>query len=246
MLGSGKSQEIVDITFMALPTTVMRFLVSSILLLQGLNIVSVFLKYYYDGKYYRVTEYFDVGIEHNVPTIYSTTQLIFAGFCALSTFKVLRFQGLRDAGYWFFLGIVLIFLGLDEGATIHEMIGGHFHDRFERGGYLYWLWVVPYGVLTAWFAAAYFPFLMRLPKKTRLGLILSGAIFVAGAIGVEMISAAEYEVAKEAGVRSLKYYLLYSVEESMEMLGIALFVYYVLDYLASLAPSVQLKLRSGE
>ena len=61
-----------------------------------------------------------------------------------------------------------------------------------------------------------------------------------------MISAAEYEVAKEAGVRSLKYYLLYSVEEFMEMLGIALFVYYVLDYLASLAPSVQLKLRSGE
>ena len=158
MLGSGKSQEIVDITFMALPTTVMRFLVSSILLLQGLNIVSVFLKYYYDGKYYRVTEYFDVGIEHNVPTIYSTTQLIFAGFCALSIFKVLRFQGLRDAGYWFFLGIVLIFLGLDEGATIHEMIGGHFHDRFERGGYLYWLWVVPYGVLTAWVRRGLLPF----------------------------------------------------------------------------------------
>ncbi len=87
---------------------------------------------------------------------------------------------------------------------------------------------------------------MRLPSKTRLGLILSGAIFVGGAIGVEMISAAEYEAAKDAGVRSLQYYLLYSLEEFMEMLGIALFIYYVLDYLASLTPSIELKLRSEQ
>jgi hypothetical protein len=226
------------------PFTVLRFLLLNILALQALNLASVLAKYYYDGRYYRLTEYFDVGVEHNIPTIYSTTQLIFAGFCSICVFKVLRVINLRDQYYWCTLGVVLIFLGFDEGATIHEAVGGLFNNRFESGGYLYWLWVVPYGVLTAWFAAAYFPFLMRLPNKTRLGLVLSGAIFVGGAIGVEMISAAEYEAAKAAGVRSLKYYLLYSLEEFMEMFGIALFIYYVLDYLASLTPSIELKLRS--
>lgn len=245
MSTADNSGELLRSTVIALaPRTLYFYLLGAVCFIQTLNLVSVFAKYFYDGKYYRVTEYFDVGIEHNIPTIYSTTQLIFAGFCSLLVSKVCRFLCLRDQSYWLVLGLVLIFLGIDEGATIHEMIGSHFHDRFERGGYLYWLWVVPYGVLTAWFAAAYFPFLMRLPNKTRLGLILSGAIFVGGAIGVEMISAAEYEAAKEAGVRSLKYYLLYSLEEFMEMFGIALFIYYVLDYLASLTSSIELKLRS--
>lgn len=213
-------------------------------LITSASLASVLAKYYFNDRYYQVTRFFDAGIEDNIPTIYSVIALAFAGFvCLIPAFLANNIKGI-DRRHWLVLGGVMLFLAFDEGATIHEMIGSHFHDRFESGGYLYWLWVIPYGVLTAWFAAAYFPFLMRLPNKTRLGLVLSGAIFVGGAIGVEMISAAEYEAAKEAGVRSLKYYLLYSLEEFMEMFGIALFIYYVLDYLASLTPSIELKLRS--
>ena len=228
------------------PKSVLAFFLFVILIIHFLSFAAVFVKYHFDGEYFRLTQFFDVGIEDNIPTIYSVVALVFAGVACLLTWAITRAVGAKDPIYWFFLGVVMVFLGFDEGATIHETIGSWVKRNYHGEGYFRWLWVVPYGVLTAWFAAAYFPFLMRLPKKTRLGLILSGAIFVGGAIGVEMISAAEYEAAKEAGIRSLKYYLLYSLEEFMEMFGIALFIYYVLDYLASLTPSIELKLRSEQ
>ncbi len=233
-----------NVTLSTAPLAVLRLLVAIIVTLHVLSLMAVLTKYFSDGKYVWLTQYVDVGIENNIPTIYSAVQLIFTGLLCLVVSRVCRRLSGSDCAYWLVLGFVMIFLGFDEGATIHEMVGSRMEAYFERGGYLYWLWVVPYGVLTAWFAAAYFPFLMRLPKKTRIGLIVSGAIFVCGAIGVEMISAAEYEVAKEAGVRSLRYYLMYSFEEFLEMLGIALFVYFVLDYLALLTPSIEVKLRS--
>ena len=228
------------------PKSVLAFFLFVIVIIYFLSLAAVLVKYHFDGEYFRLTQFFDVGIEDNIPTIYSVVALVFAGVVCFVTWSTSKTLGAKDAIYWFFLGVVMVFLGFDEGATIHETIGSWVKRNYHGEGYFQWLWVVPYGVLTAWFAAAYFPFLMRLPNKTRLGLILSGAIFVGGAIGVEMISAAEYEAAKEAGVRSLKYYLLYSLEEFMEMLGIALFIYYVLDYLASLTPSIELKLRSEQ
>lgn len=227
------------------PKSVLAFFLAAILIIQLLSLAAVLVKYHFDGEYFSLTQFFDVGIEDNIPTIYSVAALMFAGVACLLTWAITRAVGAKDPIYWFFLGVVMVFLGFDEGATIHETIGSWVKRNYHGEGYFRWLWVVPYGVLTAWFAAAYFPFLMRLPSKTRFGLILSGAIFVGGAIGVDMISAAEYEAAKETGVRSLKYYLLYSLEEFMEMFGIALFIYYVLDYLASLTPCIELKLRSG-
>jgi hypothetical protein len=226
------------------PTKVLIKFLWVIALVNAASVASILAKYYYNDRYYQITRFFDAGIEDNIPTIYSVIALAFAGFVCFLPASVSKLKSEIDRKHWLVLGCVMLFLAFDEGATIHEMIGSHFHDHFESGGYLYWLWVVPYGVLTAWFAAAYFPFLMRLPSKTRLGLVLSGAIFVGGAIGVEMISAAEYEAAREAGVRSLRYYLLYSLEEFLEMFGIALFVYYVLDYAAHLTPAIQLTLRS--
>lgn len=228
------------------PKSVLAFFLFVILIIHLLSLAAVLVKYHFDGEYFRLTQFFDVGIEDNIPTIYSVVALIFAGVVCFVTWRIIKNLKAKDPIYWLILGIVMVFLGFDEGATIHETIGSWVKRNYHGEGYFRWLWVVPYSVLTAWFAAAYFPFLMRLPSKTRLGLILSGAIFVGGAIGVEMISAAEYEAAKDAGVRSLQYYLLYSLEEFMEMLGIALFIYYVLDYLASLTPSIELKLRSEQ
>ena len=93
-----------------------------------------------------------------------------------------------------------------------------------------------------WFAAAYFPFLLRLPKRTAIGLVVSGAIFVGGAIGIEAISAAVYEAAAQLERRPLEYYLLYSLEEFMEMFGIALFIFYALDYLSTRSEQVSIRL----
>lgn len=209
-----------------------------------LNALAIWLKTRFDGEYYRLTEFFDVGIEANIPTIYSTLQLgLASAVSALVAVVIVRQKG-RDSGYWYGLAIAFLFLSFDEGATIHETVGYYTEKRFENlaTGYLYFIWIIPYGIGVMWFVAAYFPFLLRLPKRTAIGLVISGAIFVGGAIGVESISAAVYEAAAQLERRPLEYYLLYSLEEFMEMFGIALFIFYALDYLATRSEQVTIRL----
>jgi hypothetical protein len=62
-----------------------------------------------------------------------------------------------------------------------------------------------------------------------VGFILSGTVFIGGAMGVEMFSASVYEIKGEG--HSVLYHVLYSIEEFMEMLGVALLIFFVLDYL---------------
>lgn len=162
---------------------------------------------------------------------------------ALIAVVIARPKG-RDSSYWYGLAIAFLFLSFDEGATIHETVGHDTELWFENlvTGYLYFIWIIPCGIVVMWFAAAYFPFPQRLPKRTTIGLVASGAIFVGGAIGVESISAAVYEAAFQLERRPLEYYLLYSLEEFIEMFGIALFIFYALDYLATRSEQVSIRL----
>lgn len=227
-----------------IPRYALAALIAGIGVIHLLNALAIGLKTRFDGEYYRFTEFFDVGIEGNIPTVYSTLQLgLAAAVSALIAVVIAKQQG-RDSGYWYGLAVAFLFLSFDEGATIHETVGRYTELWFENlvTGYLYFIWVIPYGIAVMWFAAAYFPFLLRLPKRTAIGLVVSGAIFVGGAIGVEAISAAVNEAAFQLERRPLEYYLLYSLEEFIEMFGIALFIFYALDYLATRSEQVSIRL----
>ena len=69
--------------------------------------------------------------------------------------------------------------------------------------------------------------LLSLPRRTGLMFALSGVIFVTGAVGVEMISA-HYD--RLLGRQNWSYTLCYTLEETFEMLGPALFIRTALRY----------------
>jgi hypothetical protein len=135
-------------------------------------------------------------------------------------------------------------LAFDEGTTFHEHIGSLTEDWLTPvgwiapTGYLYFMWVAPYGALVMLLAGLYAPFLDALPSRTRWGLVLSAVIFLGGAMGVEMISASVYE--QKAVRYSVLYAVLYSIEEFMEMLGVALLNFFMLDYLKTRVPDLAL------
>jgi len=58
-------------------------------------------------------------------------------------------------------------------------------------GFLYWPWVISYSCAGAFFFLAYLKFLRGLPRKTMTLFIVSGLIYVAGAIGFEIFGARE-------------------------------------------------------
>jgi hypothetical protein len=84
----------------------------------------------------------------------------------------------------------------------------------------------------------YVRFLGALPRATRLGILLSAAIYITGAAGVE---AASGWWAEGHGSKSTALLLVSTVEENLEMAGTLLFVLVVLAYFARTGRSVALR-----
>ena len=77
-----------------------------------------------------------------------------------------------------------------------------------------------------------FKFISNLPKRTLILFILSGLTYVIGVIGIEMISSNIASDLMEHSVYNLTYSILYTIEESLEMLGIIIFIYTLLNYIS--------------
>ena len=72
--------------------------------------------------------------------------------------------------------------------------------------------------------------------------IWAAAVFVGGAIGVEMISGYQADL---AGERNLTYALIISVEELCEMLGVVIFIHALMTYLQTQIHVTQIHIHSS-
>jgi hypothetical protein len=164
-----------------------------------------------------------LSYEQNVPTWY-TSCLLFA--CAL-TLAVIAVGARRAGGFvkhWWGLAAAFLYISLDEVVQLHEAAS----SWLDLGGVLYFSWVIPAAVVVAAFAVAYLRFLAHLPRGTRNRFLLSGGIYVTGALVLELPLGYWTE---QAGSNNLVYGLIDFVEESMEMLGVNLFLLSLVDYL---------------
>lgn len=89
------------------------------------------------------------------------------------------------------------------------------------------------------FVLAYLRFLAALPARTRNLFLLAGAIYVAGALGVEMIGGRHAFV---FGRYNFAYTMIATLEEFLEMLGILLFVQALLSYMQVHVKEVQFRI----
>src|SRR5438105_3804596 len=72
-------------------------------------------------------------------------------------------------------------------------------------------------------------FLLRLPADTRRWLLISGAVYLGGAVGMELIDG-KY---MEAHGANLTYMLMTTVEEGLEMSGLSALVITLLGHMAT-------------
>lgn len=154
-----------------------------------------------------------LSYEGNLPTWYSSGLLWTAALgLAGCGWRALG----RDRAWWWGLAAIFMLMSLDESVELHEELGGA-----ELGGVLYFSWVVPGALLTAAFCGAYLRFWWRLPPTTRRGFGWAFAIYVGGALGMELPLGAWYEL---HGAESLGYAMLDFVEESLEIAGLSVFL----------------------
>ena len=108
---------------------------------------------------------------------------------------------------------------------------------FDLSGVLYFGWVIPAAILVSVFVLSYRRFLEDLPRITRFRFIRAGAVFVGGAMGVELILGYWTEL---HGIDNLGYALIDWVEETMEMAGVGLFISALVAVLADQTGQVRL------
>jgi|SRR5690606_22124755 len=177
-----------------------------------------------DSFAYEMVKLFWVDTEHNIPTLYQCMVM----FAASALFFLLGEQYRRKPGApsagWYVLGAAFTFLAWDEGAQIHEKVGFHFGTTFD-GTWLYF-----YVPAAAALLASLVPFLSRLPQRTRSLLLSSGMLYAAGAVGAELVGQLHAEA---AGRTNAVYAALATIEEVLEMLGVAFLIFALLEHLGA-------------
>jgi hypothetical protein len=176
------------------------------------------------GKLYGLIPLVHLSYEGNLPTWYSSTLL---GLCAAVLALVAaskRRTGDSYRRHWTALAVIFLYIAIDEAVSIHELL----NQLFDLPGVLYFGWVIPAGILVTVFVLSYAKFWGHLPSRTRIEFLGAGAVYVGGALVVELLLG--YWTDRH-GDEGLGYGLIDALEESLEIVGITLFLSAALGYL---------------
>jgi hypothetical protein len=217
-----------------IPSTALRYLLIVIAFLVFANTMGVIPTVFLDSTIMGLVPLFCLDMEQNIPTLFQSGQLVLCSMLLFMAASIHQRLG-KNYLYWIVLSGIFLFLAIDEVSSLHENMIGPLRRALNTSGPLYWAWVIPYGGAAAFLTLAYYRFLKRLPKRTMMLFIVSGALFILGTIGFEMLGsglAEQYGGNFDRLYKSLLYTFYYTCEETCEMVGIALFIYALLDYMA--------------
>lgn len=184
---------------------------------------------------------FNMDGEGTLPAWFESTLML----AASALLAIIAADTQRSAGrfrrHWWILSALFFYMSADETASIHEMF-----NRAGRAlpiaadGLLDAPWVI-FGTAAALVVGiGYLKFLAHLPPAMRWGFVLAAACFLGGALGVEMFSAALADAQdlelqpdgwEQRGDFTAGYMWYVVVEESLEMLGVIVFINHLLGHL---------------
>lgn len=158
----------------------------------------------------------DVDDEANIPTWFQSTVLMFNALSLWVTAGRARAEGSRWWPHWGLLALAFGFLSLDEFAGLHEKTVPIIRGTLQYDWVPEYAWVVLAIPLVILFGLVYARFLLAMPGRTRWGLIISGAIYLSGTVGMELVGS---WVASNISDETLLYSLVAGIEEFLEMIG---------------------------
>ena len=191
---------------MSIPTRdYVAFLVSLACVFVCVHLGINYYNYHVEELPWLLIQLFELDEENNLPTWFSSFILLNVAFVLYISSKR---TGLEKKSHWRFIAFGFLLLAIDEVAGLHET----FNSSIEMN------WAIPGAILILFVAAAYVPFLLSLRGKLALLFILSGALFVSGAIVTELFS-------EDMESDSWGYAVAVALEEGLEMFGALLFLW---------------------
>lgn len=193
------------------------------------------------GRLLGLIPAFDLDLEANVPTWASAVGLLLSAGLLGAIARAKRQAGAPYARHWAALALIFAALSVDEAASIHELASKPVREALGAGGIFRFAWVIPGGAFVLLVGLAYARFLLALPRATRRLFVAAAVLYVGGALGMEM--AGGY-IVERFGRTSAAYLVSATVEESLEMLGIVVFIHALTAYLGAEVGEVRLRFSS--
>ena len=166
----------------------------------------------------------DLDVERSVYTWFSQLLLAGAGLLLLDTGARVYPRERLVGAQWLLLGLVFFALSADEALSLHELLSAPVGSALGTSGFLTFAWVLPLAALCLLGFIAFIPFLRALPGRVRAAMLLAAALYLGGAIGMELIGGKLYADA-QGDVTTAAYRLAAIIEEALEGLGILMFIY---------------------
>ncbi len=185
----------------------------------------------------RLADRFDLDEEITVPTWYAASTLLLCSALIAVIATGVRQRGGPFTKSWFGLAIIFLLISIDEGSGFHELSMRELRAAFDLPSWLHFAWVIPGAVVLVAFAAVYLRFWLHLPPRTRWLFALAATLFVTGAMGFEVVGG---HITATRGQHNLAFQLVATAEESLEMLGVLVFIGALLDYLGRLCSCVRI------
>jgi hypothetical protein len=176
-----------------------------------------------------VVNRFNVDAEQSIPTWYAQLLLFAVALLAASIALAVRKVKGAHAWEWWLLSFVFVYLSIDESTSIHEFAAEPTRELFGiTSGILFFAWYIPVLAIVALLGIFMLRWFIYLPSKTRNLLTLSFLLFVAGAVGMEVVSGAYW--ANNGFHFDFTYSVLNAIEEGLEMFGVIIAIYALLEY----------------
>jgi hypothetical protein len=197
-------------------------------------------KYEFGHDYLKgLVPMFYLDEENNIPTFFTVILMLFISLL-LSLIANINYKlGIRHTAKWVILSIGFLCMAFDEGFAIHENLISPFRGLMGdiNLGIFYYAWVVP-GIILVLFLGAFFTkFLLQLPVATRSRFLVAAGIYLAGAIGVELIGGQYAEI---HGINNPTYSFIVTIEESLEIIGLILFISSLINHCSGYCKELRL------
>ena len=172
---------------------------------------------------------FNMDKEVNIPTLFSVILLLICATLLSIISKGFEQKNNKIHRRWRALRAVFIFLALDEGLQIHEILIIP-SIKPMLPAILTVVWVIPYGILALISLVYFSPILISLPSILKRKAILSGGIYLLGALGFEIIGSFLVRTG-DIKLHGISYGFIFTIEETLEIVGLIIFINTLLKYI---------------
>ena len=186
--------------------------------------------------------FFDVDQEKSLATWWATVTLASLGVLTWFVGQSRPKTSFGERLGWWMLAFGFVFLSVDESCMLHERIGGKTAFGVDTP-FEYARWIIVWLPLAALFGGFIFWKMWRGSKRTVIGLTVGAVVFLAGAVGTEIINsknryaadsttqerlrleATDFEETQPlvfTGKENYAYIAGTAIEEFLEMLGVVI------------------------